>query len=438
MKNRIAILIVLNLNFLYGDVLFPSQAYELALKNANSIKSSTLQLDANKEGLNQWSSKYYPQVNAIIDYNDFDYTTNENASYQPGTKEDERSLDYTLSLQQSLYNHETRTKLDLERKRVHLAEIKLERQKQELSQEVFQAYMTALNSQNRIDLLNSYLKYNEQKLESIQKRYKMTISSKMDLLEAKVEVSRSQIDLVKEKKLLKTYLLKLEQLTNLKNIQLPKIDFENFEISSIINENDLMQKEDSYLKNNLEYIQSYETIKLLNLEVTNAKSAHYPTLDFDARYTKFNSSSETTDYENSMRWSFKLQIPLYSGGYVSSKVKTSKLNQKASYEDLEVVTKELTLKHDELLSSLNTSIQSVDVYKEALISSKSYLEFISQGYDNGLKSSIDLYDAQNKVFEIKYEYIKNIQEFMQVYVEYVILNNDIEKLSNIDNIIKKG
>jgi len=438
MKNKLLILCTVTLSSLYADVLYPSSAYTLALQNANTIKSSILQIDAKKEDLNQWSSKYYPQIDFTVDYNTFDYETNNNASFNPGTEELERSLDYTLALRQSIYNHETRTKVELERKRIYLSEVQLQREKQELSQEVFKAYMIALNSQNKIDLLKAYLGYNEQKLEAIQKRYKLTISSKMDLLESQVEVSRSKIDLIKEEKLLKTYILKLKQLTNLENIELPKIDFENFEISSLINDDDLSQDADTYLENNLEYIQSNETIKLLNLEIQNAKSAHYPTLDFDARYTLFDSDSSTTDYENSLRWSIKLNIPLYSGGYTSSRVTSSQINQKASYEDLEVVKKDLTLRYDELLSLLNTSIRSVDVYKEALVSSKSYLEFISQGYDNGLKSSIDLYEAKSKVFEIKYEYTKNIQEFIQVYVDYLILNNDIEKLSQIDDIIKKS
>jgi len=337
-----------------------------------------------------------------------------------------------------LINHETNSKIKLEKQRINIAEIKLQRQKQELSQEVFQSYMQAMNSQNKIELLSAYLNYNEQKLEAVDKRFELTISSKMDLLQSQVEVSRSKIDLLKEQKLLQTYLLKLKQLTNAEAIELPKIDFENFEISSLLQKQDLLNNKEIYLQNNLEYLQSNETVELLNLEVINAKSAHYPKLDFDARYTKYDSDSDTTDYENSMRWSIKLQIPLYTGGYTSSKIKTTQLNQKATYEDLEVVKKDLTLRYDELVSLLNTSIQGVDVYKEALISAKSYLEFITQGYDNGLKSSIDLYEAQSKVFEIRYEYVQNIQEFIKVYVDYLILNNDIEKLTKIDDIIKKS
>ena len=437
MKNKIFILSLVALGTLQASVLFPSTAYQLALENDNTIKSSTLQLEASKEEINQWISKYYPQINGTIDYNNFDYELNE-YSLSADKDREELSLDYSVSLQQSLINHETNTKVDLEKQKLTISEIKLQRQKQELSQEVFQSYMAAVNSQNKIELLKSYLNYNEQKLEAVDKRFALKISSKMDLLQSQVEVSRSKIDLVKEQKLLQSYLLKLKQLTNMDNIELPKIDFEHFEIDSLVQKQDFLNNKKVYLENNLEYMQSNATIKLLNLEVINAKSAHYPKLDFDARYTKYDSDSDTTDYENSMRWSIKLQIPLYSGGYTSSRVKTTQLNQKATYEDLEVVKKSLTLQYDELISLLNTSIQGVDVYKEALISAKSYLEFITQGYDNGLKSSIDLYEAQSKVFEIRYEYIQNIQEFIKVYVDYLILNNDIEKLTKIDDIIKKG
>jgi len=424
---------------LSADVLFPSASYNLALKNSNSIKSSTLQLESKKEDLHQWSSKYYPQIDLTIDYNDTDYELNKKR-FVLGNKYNkrEKSLDSTISLRQSLYNHEIETKLNVEKKRILLYKINLEKEKQELAKDVFKSYLAALNSQNKIELFKSYLLFNEEKLISIEKRYKLNIASKMDLLGATVEVNRSKIDLIKEEKLLKSYLLKLKQLTNLNNIQLPIIDFEKFELGSIINTDDLLKDKNTYLENNLQYQESKEITNMSNLEVLNAKSSYYPKLDFDARYTNFDSDSLTTDYENTFRWSVKLKIPLYSGGYTSSRIKSSKMIKQASTEDLEVVKKELMLKHKELLSLLNTSIKSVDVYKEALASSKSYLEFISQGFENGLKSSIDFYDAKNKVFEIKYEYIKNIQEFIQVYVDYIILNNDMEKLTKIDNIIKKG
>ena len=437
MKNKIIISSILLINSLYANVLLPSAAYELALTNSNEIKSNSLQLESKKEDLNQLLSKYYPQIDLTFDYNHTDYEYNE---LQNRTNYDitEKSLDSILSLRQSIYNRETNTKVDLERKRVKLAEIQLNKQKQELSKDIFKAYLTALSTNNKIDLLNSYLLYNEQILQSVEKKYTMNLSSKMDLLEATLEVNRSKIDLIKEKKLLKTYLFNLEQLTNTKDITLPKINFENFEISSIINGKDLSKNQNSYIKNNLEYIEASEAIKLSNLELLNAQSAHYPTLDFDARYTDYRSNSITTDYENSMRISLKLKIPLYSGGYVSSRIKSSKILKKASVEDLESVKKDLTLRYSELLSLLNTSRRSVDIYKEALISAKAYLEFITQGYDNGLKSSIDLYEAKSKVFEIKYDYIQNIQDFIQVYVDYLILNNDIQRLNKIDNIIQKG
>ena len=437
MKNKILSLALLSASFLSANVLLPSQAYQLALENSNKIKSSSLQLDSKKEDLNQLNSKYYPQIDLTLDYNDTDFEYNE-LHNRTDFHVTEKSLDYIVSLRQSLYNHETNTKVDLESKRVKLQEIELKRQKQQLSKEIFEAYLIALNSKNKIKLLKSYLEYNEEKLTAITKRYEMNISSKMDLLETTVEVNRSKIDLLKEQKLLKTYLLKLEQFTNMTNITLPNINFEKFDISSLINKKDLDKNEKSFLTNNLEYIQSNETVQLSNLELLNAKSSHYPKLDFDARYTRYESDAVTSDYENSMRFSVKLQIPLYSGGYVSSRIKSSKIKQQASREDLEVVKDNLILQNNELLSLLNTSISTVDLYKEALVSANSYMGFIEQGYSNGLKSSIDLFEAKNKVFEIKYEYIKNIQEFIGIYVDYLILNNDIEKLKQIDYIIKKG
>jgi outer membrane protein len=100
-----------------------------------------------------------------------------------------------------------------------------------------------------------------------------------------------------------------------------------------------------------------------------------------------------------------LNIPIYGGGYVSSKVDSSKLLLKASGEDLEDAKKETHVQYDEYMAIFEASSESVWMYKKALESAELYLRAINQGYDYGLKSIIDLNDAKTKLNEVKYKYV---------------------------------
>ncbi len=79
----------------------------------------------------------------------------------------------------------------------------------------------------------------------------------------------------------------------------------------------------------------------------------------------------------------------------------------------------------------------MSVYNDALLSAKTYEESINLGYKNSLKSIIDVYEARNKIFKIEAEYIQNIQNFIDSYVGFLILTDNLDDLSLIDTIIKK-
>jgi len=438
MKNNFNILfasLFLSVSSLYGQLLFPSDAYNLAVENSNSIKATQFELEARKEDLNQHIAQKYPQIDFSIDWNKTDFKRNSKIKSST-PKFDETSLDFMFTLNQAIYNKEIDTKLDIEIKRVELFDIKLQQEVQELSKEVLKAYLLALGTQSKIDFLESLVKYNEQKHKSIEKKFKLKLSNKIDLLKAKVELENSKIDLKREKKLFDVYVVKLKQYTLLNEIHIPNINFESFNT----NVNNIFDKREFIIDNdidtNLQIVQSQKEIEFSKLEIKSAKSAYYPKVSFDARFTRYVSDDRTTDYEQMGKVGLRVQIPLYKGGALPSKVQSSKIKQKAAEETLEFIKKDLKSKNDELKTRISSSLESIKIYAEAVSSANSYLEFVTLGYQNGLKSIVDLYEAKNKLFEIKYEYINNVQEFINSYVEYIIINNNMGKIKSLDNILK--
>ncbi len=437
MKNNIIKFIFIcfvSSQFVYAEMISPYEAYKLALDNSNKLKSKEYQVLSKKEGLNQLYARLYPTVSASINYNDTNYERNE-LIRSSNPKVNEVSLDYMVSLRQTLYDHEIYTKIKLEKKRNELFNIDYKIDAQKLAGEVLGVYLEIFKSKNKMNLLDSAINYSEQRLKLMEKKFEMKLANKMDFLEAKVEFDRNRIELVKEKKTYDMNMLKLKQLINKEDIDIPVLDLDKFS-TNVLNNISKFDFEENQLENNLEIVQARLGMQVSELEVNNAFSAHYPKLTLDARYTLYESDDATTDYENYSKVAVNLEIPLYQGGAISSMVEEKRLMKNSSYQDLQAIEKDLKVKFAELKSQLKNSTESMSVYNDALLSAKTYEESINLGYKNSLKSIIDVYEARNKIFKIEAEYIQNIQNFIDSYVGFLILTDNLDDLSLIDTIIK--
>jgi len=434
MKNSIILMVVFFIIAikLQADMLLPSEVYKLAIKNSNKLKSIQLNNDAKKEDINQIKAQYYPQVDLMVDWNKANFERND-LIFSRNPRFSESSLDYTFSLKQKILDFETDTKLKVENKRSELYDIEMQRTTQDLSGEVFEAYLLALVSKTKIDFLNSLVDYNLQKYTSIEKKFKMKLANKMDLLQSKVDLEKSKIELNKEKKLYSLYTIKLKRYTLREDIEIPAINLDNFNLNDIFNKKEFQKL--NTIEDSLEILQYRTMIEVNSLEIENARQSYYPKMDFDARYVNYVSSDTSSDYEQTSRFSLKLMIPLYKGGARSSKIASLQLRKKATMEEFTDIKKELKLKNDELKTTILTTADSIKLFKEALVSTNSYLDFVTLGYENGLKSIVDFYEAKNKLFETKYTYINTIHEFINAYIEFLIINNKVEYVDRLDKIL---
>lgn len=411
----------------------PSDAYKAAINNSTKILSSKYQYESKEEGLEEIYAKLYPQVDSYLSYGRNDYKINE---LQSRNKYDvkEESNDYGVTLNQVIYDPVLFSQIDVEESRLKVYSYDLEISKQELASETLDSYMNALNSKNKIALLKSNLDYVSQNLKMIEEKYSMNLVSKMDYLKVNVEYQKSKIALKQEEKKFEVVFQKLKDITKLKDIEIPDINFNSFtntyvdNILNIVNNNSNIDK-------NFNILQSRVAVEMSTHDVKNAEAGHLPSLGFNASYTAYDTEDETVDYENYSKAMLKLRIPIFQGGAVSSKIKSKQLAKKAIQENLRTIEDETTLNLNENINNLKYTVETIKMYKDALTSGEIYLESIQLAYDNGLKSIVELYDAKNKLFEIKYEYIKSIHEMSNAYVKFLILTNNLDKLDLIDNIV---
>lgn len=253
----------------------------------------------------------------------------------------------------------------------------------------------------------------------------------------RVEYASAQIELDKENKLFNVYNLKFKQYIGDTAYELPKMESDK-QISDTIEQMKQRVVSDERLQESLKIRQAQAAVEVSKADVQNAKAGHLPKVTFDMSYTQYDTDTPTVDaaYDSIGYAMLSLNLPIYSGGYVSSKVDSAKLMYMASNEDLEKIKKETQVAYDEYLAIFEASAQSVSMYNDAFQSAELYVKAIEQGYEHGLKSVIDLNDAKNKLYEVKYKYIENIYEMVNSYIGLLMVTDNFKDIGLLDKLVE--
>jgi outer membrane protein len=142
-------------------------------------------------------------------------------------------------------------------------------------------------------------------------------------------------------------------------------------------------------------------------EVSRQKSAHYPTLDFQADFinkeTKgslFGGGSNTSTYD----LMFRLNIPLYEGGLVSSRTREAANMHQSSLQGITKQTRAAERKVRSTYNGVVSSITRVMAMKKSVEAQKMVLEAKEEGFRSGLFISLAVLDAMQDLYRYKKEY----------------------------------
>ncbi len=427
MKSKIIILTIFLLcSYSSAEILTISEVYNLALQNSKEIKSAEYQVEANREQLNQATAQLYPQV-----YFSSNFGKKEYDGRGAG-----RLSSYAISFNQSIYDTTKTENIHVAKSRMKLDNFKIELQKQELAQKVLKIYMDIVKSKNKIEVFHAYLNAKKKNVELLSKKLELSLGTKTDLLQGEVDLHSSKIDLRREERLIRVNKLKLKHLTGLNSIEIPNINLDMITDDIVYSMRSVIEQNSNRFDSNLKLEQSRMNLDLAQKEIKRAKAGHMPTISVNAQYSKVNADAKVSSLENTKSFMLQVQLPLYQGGAVKSKIAESKLFYSSAQENLLQVQDEIKEEYEENLATFDSASKSIAMYQESLNSAREYLNSIQQSLNAGLKSSIDLTNAQSKLYEIKYRFVENIYDMINAYIDLLIVTNNFENLNLVDEIIK--
>lgn len=150
-------------------------------------------------------------------------------------------------------------------------------------------------------------------------------------------------------------------------------------------------------------VQQY-LLSIADQEVSRNRGAHYPSLDLVASrvYSDTGASTIGFGYETiTNQIGLQLNVPLYQGGYVNSKVRESVARREQARDTLALTERQTTRQTREAYLAVTSSAARVKALEQALVSTQKALESTLIGYESGVRTGVDVLNAQSDVFRTK-------------------------------------
>ena len=391
--------------------------YNQALVNDPTLASA---LDANKaaqEIIEQGKALYRPVVN---------FTAGANASRTDiafigagvpfrGGVQTFGGYNYGVEARQPIYRKQNLVQIEQTETQVSQADKQLHLSQQDLMLRTTQSYFEVLIAQDKIDLINAQKAAILRQLEQAKAYFEAGTATITDVNEA-----QARYDLIVAQALgaSNDYEIAKRAVQAITG-EIPQT---LATVKADIKPNTLQQSLEKWLEvavqNNLSIQIQQDSVKFSTQEIERAKAGHLPTLDAVASYNDTYASGGQFGFGNRLNTGtigVQVQVPLYEGGATSSRIRQAVLNKQKAQDDVDIARRQTELETQRAYLNLSTSIAQVKAYEQALTSSQSQVDSNSTGYDVGVRTSVDVLNAQQQLFAAKrdllqarYSYLVNI------------------------------
>ena len=317
---------------------------------------------------------------------------------------DYTSQTYAITLSQPVFRLQNWIAIGQARYQVIQAEANLANSVQDLGLRVAQAYFDVLLAEDNVALSETQKTAIDQQLAQAKRNFEVGTATIVDTLEAQARYDQAvakaifdQNDLEAKRRALQVLLGKLPvSLTPLREpLELAPPQPNDIEAWVAAAEGSSFTIQAA--KANFEFFSE---------EVARQRAAHLPTLDVSGSYTRSDVPINAVPgvigpVTNAGAVGLVLSVPIYSGGLIQSRVREALANRTKAEQDLENSRRTVAQAVRTNYLNVVAGIALVRALEQALTSTKSQLDSTILGRDVGVRTSVDVLNAQQQVFQAR-------------------------------------
>jgi len=381
--------------------------HDLALDNDPRLRAAGYRREAVDENETQAWSNLLPQLTADAGVARGDAQTD-----LGGIRVSDNDIDnenWGATLRQSLYRQVNYEILDLSRAQITEAEAFYQLAFLDFLLRVAENYFQVLTLSDGVIFAEAEEKAFQRQFEQAEQRFEVGLTAVTDVHEARATYDNARARAIVARNTLADSKEGLKELTGQY--------FESFD--KLRDELPLVEPDppnpqnwiDFAMANNPQVLAARAGYDVAEANVRLQRAGHFPTLDLVASYSDFTNNEylirddfqepigTTTLGVRDTQIGLLLNIPIYTGGRVSSRTRQAGFLMDAAGEDLDDQQRITERQTQNAYRSVNAGIQEVQAFGQALISAESALDATQAGFEVGTRTIVDVLIAEQRFYQ---------------------------------------
>ncbi|MDR3386298.1 MAG: TolC family outer membrane protein [Rudaea sp.] len=387
------------------------------------------------EGVDQARAALLPQISASLGYLHDDGNSNTispetNASntglvFLPvDTAFRNRTRQAQGVLTQSLFNWGNITRLRGARETAQASGSDYDAAQQDLLVRTATAYFGVLTAEDQLSFAQANEKALARQLDQAEQRYQVGLSAITDVHEARANHDSAVAQVISSQNAVDTARESVSQITgkdfgDLKKLreQLPLEKPQPAELQSWV---DVAVKQSPLLAS------KQHSLDAAQINISTQRSGHLPTLNasivrtdtpaWGSNATSFNGtalqSSPATGLNNDTAIGITLNVPIFTGGLVSSQVRQAVFQRDVAQDQVELQRRAVVANTRNAYRAVIAGISEVEATKQAVISAQSALDATQAGFEVGTRTIVDVLLSQQSLFQAQSAYSQARHQFV--------------------------
>ena len=394
------------------------QIYHEAVANDPTLASARATWMATQENVPQARANLLPSVTLAANAGETNFYERLHTDPAVSVSQNFPQYQYTVTASQPLYRKQNVVALDQARETIGQSEYVLSSAQQDLIIRVAQAYFDVLLARFTIELTVSQKAAVSENLAQAKRNFEVGTATITDTNDAQAKYDQIVAQEISAHNDFDNKVAALRAIIGRQPKELRRFEA-NYD-PQLPTPNALEVWIDSALHDNSQVRIAQSNYDIAVLEVDRQRAGHYPTLDLVASFnqgyfgagTQVTISSFVANDQRQGQIGVQLNVPLYLGGSIESKVRQAVAGQEKARQDLEAARRAAELLAQTAFTGVTSGVAQINAFKQALVSAQVSYDSTKLGLEVGVRTNLDVLNQQQQVYQTRFNLAQSYYNFI--------------------------
>lgn len=411
-----------------GNSLTVMEAYDNALKNDPAFQSASYGYQASQEDRSIGLAPLLPQLSLGSRYGD----TKQISGQEIDSNDDDRftSSALNLSARQAVYDKSRYASYEQAQARSKAGEALYQEASQEVFNRILEAYFEVARQENQLRLTRQQKTATEGLVKQTRRLFEAGDGTITDTEEAQARLDLISAQEIEDLARLQAAFRTLSGRTGMPVTSILAMN-ENLPETPLLPNSENLEYWQELARNNSPKLYARKAgIEIAEAELNIQRAGNYPTLALvsDVNRAEQDNLQQDARSQSAYYLGLTLDMPIYSGGGVIASSRKSEYQLSGALSDMDNERQKLSEEIERNYLGTTSGYLRSKALKTAVRSNQRALESAEKGYQAGIRSTVDILNAQQTLFATRRDFLNSKLVMLQSYVGLYVLSGRMERI----------